>query len=331
VAAAPAPLRGDECVWHNPHNGLGVPVGSGAGGAARERSAGGHSPALVVTVHDLIPMLEGHGRGGRPEYVRAFCEQVPVAVERAQAVIAVSEQTRGDLVRLLGVAPERITVISEAARRACRPPPDLAAARGRVAERYGIHGDYGLYLGGFAERKNVGALVEAYAMARARRDLPPGYVLAIAGAPDRTHGQVCELAHRLGCADGVRFLGHVPEGDLAALYGAASVFLYPSLYEGFGLPPLEAMACGAAVICSEAASLPEVCKDAALLVDARQPELIAAAMARVAGEPELRQELRRRGLARAGEFSWRRAAAATLAVYQAVYQKVQRGCGRVGS
>lgn len=303
-AARPARLAGDEALWHNPHHGLGCPPAPPAGTAAAYR--------LVITVHDLIPMLAG--RAGRPEYVRAFCEQVPAAVQRADAVITVSEHTRRDLLRLLPVAAGRVTVIPEAARRACRPPPSPAAARRMVARRHGLEDPYALYLGGFAERKNVGALVEAYALAGPH--LPPDWKLAIAGAADRTHGQVRELAHRLGCAGRVCFLGHVPEAGLPALYGGASVFVYPSLYEGFGLPPLEAMACGTPVICSDAASLPEVCGDAAVMVDASQPARIAEALRRVAGDPELRLALGRRGLARAREFSWRRAAEATLAVYQ---------------
>jgi len=300
LAARPAQLRGDEAVWHSPHNGLGLPPPScGA--------------ALVITLHDLIPMITPDG--GRTGYVELFRREVPVAARRARAVIAVSEHTRRDAVRLLGLDPGKITVIPEAARAACRPVPRESAAD-YLGRKYGLSQPYGLYLGGFADRKNVRTLIEAFAQVRGR--LPPGFTLVVAGRPDRTHGQVRQLAHRLGCNSAVIFPGHIGEPDLAALYSAARVFLYPSLYEGFGLPPLEAMACGCPVICSNAASLPETAGGGALMVDARQAHAIGAALETVANDDQAAEELGRRGLAWSAKFTWAAAAQRTLAVYAQV-------------
>ena len=296
LAAQPPALQGDEALWHNPHNGLGVPPPS--------------EVPLVVTVHDLIPLV--HPDHARPDYVRAFAAQVPTAVRGARAVIAVSAHTRDDLVRLVGADPAKITVIPESARRACYPIAK-PVARTRVERRFGLADPYLLYLGGFAERKNLATLIEAFALAKKR--LPPSLRLVVAGAPERTCGQIQAIAHRLGCAAGIVFLGHIAESDLANLYSGAEAFVYPSRYEGFGLPPLEAMACGCPVVCSDATSLPEACGAAATLVNPDDAPAMAEAIARIVLDPAWAAGLRDRGLRRAKEFTWGHAARQTMRVY----------------
>jgi len=300
LAARPPELSGNEDLWHNPHSGLGSP-GAGPG------------PPLVVTVHDLIPLV--CAESGRSGFVRAFREQVPGAVGRAAGVIAVSGHTRDDLIRVLGVPSGRITVIPEAPPGFCRPVA-RSEAREHVLRLYGIRAPFFLYVGGFSARKNVRALVQAFSVIAGR--LWGHELLLIAGAPDRTYAQVQALAHRLRCTSRVAFLGRVEAEDLPYLYSGAEAFIYPSLYEGFGLPPMEAMACGCPVICSDATSLPEVCGDAALLVDARDVDAIAGAIREVAECHELATRLRERGLERARAFSWRTSASRTLNVYSQV-------------
>lgn len=296
MASQPPELLGDEVLWHNPHSGIGLPLDEGL--------------PLVVTVHDLIPLVMPGAAGAG--FRGLFEEQVPAAATRAARIITPSEHSKADLVQLLGVDSGKITVIGEAPPCSLRPVPRKEALA-RVASRYRLTSPYVLYVGGLSPRKNVPALIAAFALARPR--LPRGQALAIAGSPEQGHGQLLELAHRLGCASAVTCLGYVAAADLPHLYSGADVFVYPSLYEGFGLPPLEAMACGCPVVCSDATSLPEVCGTAAELVDSRDPGAMAEAIARVVSDPFLAEFMRARGLAHAAQFTWALVAKRTLAVY----------------
>jgi glycosyltransferase involved in cell wall biosynthesis len=161
----------------------------------------------------------------------------------------------------------------------------------------------------------VPALLHAFARLRAGF---PSLTLAIAGRPTWKFAEIPRTLGDLNLGAAVRFTGYVDDTDLPALYGGAAAFCFPSLYEGFGLPVLEAMACGTPVVCSNTSSLPEVAGDAALLVDPHDPAALADALARILGERALAEDLRRRGLARAAAYSWDRTAALTAAVYQKV-------------
>lgn len=278
----------------------------------------------VVTIHDVIPFLF-------PEYhaslaIKAYNLLIAWAAKRAAAVIAVSQHTREDIIRHLGLRPERVHVIYEA------PAPAFAVQSeesiAAVRQRYGLE-RYAFYIGGLNRHKNVGTLLAAFA--RLRGSLAWPGQLVIAGKahahnplvfPDlRKAASEAGLTWAEGpqarAAD-VRFLGFVPEEDKPALYGGADVFAYPSLYEGFGFCPLEAMACGVPVVCSNAASLPEIVGDGGLLVDPHDVAAIAQAMARVLGDAALAGDLRERGLRQARRFSWERAAAETTGVYRQV-------------
>ena len=197
-------------------------------------------------------------------------------------------------------------------------PLDEAAVRAFRA-RYGLPDRFILYLGTLEPRKNVPRLLEAYARLRRGGEAP---MLVLAGPRGWRHAAIDARVAALGLGDAVRFLGYVPASDLPLCYNAASVFVYPSLYEGLGLPPLEALACGTPVVASNASSLPEALGDAALLVDPRDPAALAGALAAALADEPLRGRLRAAGFAQARRFSWRRMAEQTLAVYHGVRQGV---------
>jgi glycosyltransferase involved in cell wall biosynthesis len=183
----------------------------------------------------------------------------------------------------------------------------------RVRERFQLTSPFILYAGNIKPHKNVDRLIEAYSILRRRGVL--GVKLLIIGDEISKYPNLRRLVHRFQLHQHVRFLGFVPEATLSALYRLASVFVFPSLYEGFGLPPLEAMAAGAPVITSNVSSLPEVVGDAALLIDPMDAGAIADAMSRVLGEPDLRADLIRRGFDRIRAFSWERSVARVHEVY----------------
>lgn len=265
----------------------------------------------VVTVHDLSFLLfpEAFNRANRL-YLTAATR---LAVRRADALIAVSENSRRDLVRLLGAAPERVFVVPNGVDPAFRPL-DPQALAGFRRER-GLPEHYILFVGTLEPRKNLAALLRAYARLRQRGEVP--HRLVIAGGMGWRYEGVLSLVAELGLGGEVLLAGFVPHEELPWWYGAADLFVFPSLYEGFGLPPLEAMACGTPVVSSNAASLPEVLGEAALLTPT-DVEGLAQAMRCVLLNPHLQEEMRARGLAKASEYSWERTARETAQVYRRV-------------
>lgn len=264
----------------------------------------------VVTIHDLSVLLfpEYHPRMRVLGY-RAF---LGATLARADAVITDSEQTKRDLVRLMGVSNAKVTVIPLATNEAFRPVA-LSQACSTVA-RYGLQPNrYFLHVGTIEPRKNVLRLLRAFERICRTDSMAPSLVFC--GGSGWRNREFYRAVETSPVKASVRVLGYVPEDDLAALYSASLATVYPSLYEGFGLPPLEAMACGSPVITSNASSLPEVVGEAALLVDPHDTAAIEAALVRVQDDSELRETLREQGLKRAKQFSWETTARRTLAVY----------------
>lgn len=269
----------------------------------------------VVTIHDAIPLrLPAYQQGAK---VKAYMSLVARAAHHADMVITVSQHAKQDIMDTMKIPAERIRVIYEAAGDDCQPVTDptlLAQARAR----YGLGERYVFYLGGFDQRKNVSQLVRAFAQVYHKLG-DPDLQLLISGNPDRLQGAFfpdfrpiateCNIADKMI----VRF---VKDEDKAAIYSGASLFVFPSLYEGFGLDPLEAMSCGAPVVCSNRTSLPEVVGDAALTVDPENTEALVDAMYRVLADETLQADLRARSLQRATQFSWHKTATETLAVYE---------------
>jgi glycosyltransferase involved in cell wall biosynthesis len=274
----------------------------------------------VVTVHDLVSFLFPHTVPRKYSlYMRLMTR---LAVRSADQIIAVSSATRDDLHRVLGVPHARVSVIHEAvAPEFAEPPaPDRVAA---ALRRYGIRGPYCLFVGNLEPRKNLTRLIEAFALVRARRRGTPGSCpqLVVAGTRAWLYGGIFRAVERHGVAEDIVFTGYVPPADLPALYAGAACFVFPSLYEGFGLPVLEAMAAGTPVVASRVGAIPEVAGGAALLVDAQSPAEIAEALEAVLDDRGLRADLAARGRARSREFSWEAVARQTLAVYETVHAK----------
>ncbi len=267
----------------------------------------------VITVHDLAFL---HWPHFLTTDSAAYYGQIDRAVKHARHIIVPSESTQKDLTRLLGVPEDKISVIYEAADPSFQPLP-LAATRREVMQQYNIPEAYILIVGTIEPRKNVNGLLHAFHHLRTKYNLTD-VGLVIAGSHGWLYEEIMETVSKLGLQKSTYFLGRVPDENLRKLYVGARCLIHPAHYEGFGLPPLEAMACGTPTIVSNISSLPEVVGDAALLVDPNNPEEIAVALQRLLTNPELHAELRAKGLQRAHCFSWEMAAQSTLEVYRKV-------------
>lgn len=270
----------------------------------------------IITIHDLNFIHF-------PQFLTSesarYYGQIQRAVERADHIITDSNWTRDDVLGQLGVPPERVTTVYLASNPVYRSITDRQEVR-RAVTRYGLPSDFIIFVGTLEPRKNVPTLLKAF---RQLRDGGYNVHLAIVGRKGWLYDEVFSTLTELKLADSVHFLENVSNEDLVRLYNAARCLALPSYYEGFGLPPLEAMACGTPVVVSDRASLPEVVGDAGLLVDPDRPEALCAALARILDDSELRKSLRQRGLIRAGEFSWARAARETMAVYERVLDEAK--------
>lgn len=279
---------------------------------------------VVTTIHDVIPLrLPVYRSSG---FMRAYLRLVSRAAHRSTLIVTVSQHAKHDMMDALKLPAERIRVIYEAASEQYRPVTDQETLA-RVRTRYGVGKRFIFYLGGLDARKNVPALVRAFAHVYHQLG-DPGLQLLIAGNPDKKSGPLFPdprpIASDLGMAGQIVYR-FIEEEDKAAVYSAASVFVFPSLYEGFGLDPLEAMSCGAPVACSNRTSLPEVVGDAALLFDPDNTGQMVTTIRDVLTKDGLAADLRARSLRQAARFNWHKTAEETLAVYEEAYQRSRRG------
>ena len=265
----------------------------------------------VCTLHDLAFLVDPSVHTWTNRFF--LSRMVPRFLKRADRVICVSECTARDATRLLGLDPAKIAVVPSGVDARFHPPSqgEIASARGRLA----LPERYVLYVGTVEPRKNLSTLLRAWA--RLRRDGDPRRLVIAGKLGWLTDDFFRTLADHHLEGEVVR-LGYVADADLPALYGGAEAFVFPSRYEGFGFPVLEAMACGTPVVCSNSSSLPEVAGDAALLHDPTNDEQLADSLARLRDDPVLRVDLAARGLARAATFTWERAARETVRVYERV-------------
>lgn len=268
---------------------------------------------LVVTIYDLtvITNPECHKKAN----IRHCTAGAKDAIKYADSIIAISEHTKRDLIERLGAPPELITVTQLAAGEDYYEVTD-ADKRRRARERYKLPENYILFVGSLEPRKNVKTLFKAYS--QMKESYKKEFPLVIAGGRGWLNSDVPEMVKALGIEERVKFAGYIENADIAAVYSQAAAFAYPSLYEGFGLPILEAMQCGAPVITSNTSSMPEVAGDAAVLVVPTDAEELAAALESVLADEAKRVEMRRKGLERASRFSWERCARESLEVYKKV-------------
>lgn len=271
----------------------------------------------IITIHDTIPFLFPEYRRGLGK--RLYLQLLQFAARRAAAIITVSENSKQDILRLLGIGADRIRVIPNGLDGNCRRSPIETVDV--VLSKFNIGSNYLLYFGGFERRKNIAALINSYALLP--RDILAEFELVLAGNtsflghplyPDPRP----EIA-RVPFPGRVVLVGDVPENEKIALYSGATMCVFPSLYEGFGLPVLEAMGCGAPVATANRSALPEVAGEAAVFFNPDDVNDIAHAIERLLQDTQLRENLRVRGLDRARRFSWSTSAHATLDVYAEVY------------
>ena len=268
----------------------------------------------IVTIHDCIhlmfpqylPSRMAHG------YAKAFLWS---ATQQAQRILTVSEASKRDILKLFDVPPERVAVIYNAIDERFRLTPDEAQVA-RVRERYQLDDAFVLYVGNIKPHKNVVRLIDAFA--KVRQAGLDHLKLLVIGDEITRHTALRRAVHRGKLHKHVRFLGFVPTETLSILYRLASVFVFPSLYEGFGLPPLEAMACGTPVVTSNISSLPEIVGDAAILIDPYDSTSIANGILQALSDATLREKLRTRGLARVQRYSWERSVGQVREIYDEV-------------
>lgn len=264
----------------------------------------------VVTIPDLVFLLFGDKHGAtQRRYLEYMVKQ---SVRNADRVIAISHNTGRDIVRLLDVPQEKVVVVPLAAGTEFKPLAEPEIEHFRRLK--GLPKQFFLYLGTLEPRKNIPALLQAYAHLRDLQENAP--MLVVAGGKGWNYERIFQLVKELELEHHVLFPGFVPRDEVVFWFNAATVFVYLSEYEGFGLPPLQAMACGVPVIVNNASSLPEVVGEGGYVLDANAPEQVAKALQGLANDPTLRQEMADLALARSQEFSWNSAARETLAVYE---------------
>jgi len=287
----------------------------------------------LVTIHDLSFMV--HPECAEPSMVRYLTDAVPRGLRRADAILADSEATRRDLARLLAVDPARVELVYPGVGPRFHPmPPEEVEP---VRRRLGLPDRFVLFVSTLEPRKNLVRLLEAFALVAGHKsqvavlsdpvtcDLRPATCdlhLVIAGRRGWLYEDVFAAIDRLQLRERVMLLDYVHDKDLPALYNLAAAFAYPSIYEGFGIPPLEAMACGTPTITADNSSLPEVVADAAVLVSAEDVGSIASGIARVVADEALRVRLRADGPEQARQFTWEQAAKRVLACYERIGQPI---------
>lgn len=275
-----------------------------------------HICRTVVTIYDLAFELF-------PQYfpIKSLLFYkciVPTAARKADKIITLSYSTKNDLVNFYKIPPSKIEVIYCSVDHFFKPINESVTLQ-KVLKKYNITQQYILFVGALQPRKNIQKLIEAYVMLKENQKI--SHKLVIVGGTGWYYSEIFKLKEKFKLKDEVVFTGYVPGADLPFLYNGAELFVYPSLYEGFGIPPLEAMACGTPVITSNTSSLPEVVSDAAVVINPYDVEELAQAMGRILKDNELKKILRKKGLRRAKFFSWRKSAQKTLAVFKETLDK----------
>jgi glycosyltransferase involved in cell wall biosynthesis len=283
-----------------------------------------HSPHYTIPLRSKAPTVStfhdmtffSHPEVHEKSKVLFFRQMIPLAAERADAIIAVSQSTKKDMVRFLDLPESKIHVVYEGIDSEEYRPLAQDERMDNIKRQYKLPEEFVLFVGTLEPRKNIDGAIRAFK--QVTEETGKKFGLVVTGGKGWNYHSIFNLVQELDIEDDVRFTGYVPEEDLPYLFNAATVFAYPSFYEGFGIPPLEAMACGTPVVASNVSSVPEVVGDAGLLVDPSKDEEIAGAILRILTDPDLRSELSAKGLERTKLFSWQKAAKETLKIYNSV-------------
>lgn len=286
-------------IYHVPQNGVGLP---------KEKNC-----PFIITLHDVIPYRMPQTCSER--LVSIFNEELPRIIAECDAIITVSEFSKRDITRTLNFPAEKTFVTHLAAEDFYRPK-GKSKSRAYIKRIYGIDGDFILYIGGYSPRKNIIGLIEAFSKVvhLYNRDVK----LVIGGTKGRSYDRYKQRTIDLKIENKVIFTGFIPLRDMPIMYTAAKLFAYPSFYEGFGLPPIEAMACGTPVIASNLTSIPEIVEDAALLMDPYDVDELCSAMLLVLIDRKVRKELIIQGLKKAKSLSWKATAEKTIDIYKKI-------------
>ncbi|MBC2579905.1 glycosyltransferase family 1 protein [Clostridium sp. DJ247] len=289
-------------IYHIPQNGIGI----------SEKIL----CKTVVTIHDLIPYIlpETVGKG----YLSKFLDQIPKIINISSGILTVSECSKRDILKFFPIDESKIFVTPLAADEQYKPL-DKIDSMNIVKKLYNITKPFILYIGGFSPRKNVKSLISAYS--KIYKNIKQDYELVIIGATKEDGNSLKKLIVDMGIESKVKFTGFVTEELLPVFYNACDVFVYPSLYEGFGLPPLEAMSCGTPVITSNISSIPEVVGDGGILIDPFDVDELVSSLEKLLNHENERKSLSMKALQRASEFSWEKTALATVKAYERILYK----------
>ncbi len=286
-------------LYHVPQNGIGLP---------KEKSC-----RFVITLHDIIPykLPETVGK----TYLEIFTRQMPDIIKFCDGIITVSDYSKSDIAEKFSFPKEKIFVTPLYSDKSYKPL-SKSESRNIISRNYSIDFDYILYTGGFSPRKNIIGLMEAYSSYISMTDSK--LFLVIAGSRGQSYSLYKKRAEELKIQDRVIFPGFISQEHMPYLYNAASLFVYPSFYEGFGLPPLEAMACGTPVIASNTTSMPEVLKDSVFYADPCDTDKLCEAIGAVLENENLKNSLIQKGFKRSKELNWERTIESTLAAYEKI-------------
>ncbi|AOZ81048.1 glycosyltransferase family 4 protein [Clostridium pasteurianum] len=288
-------------LYHVPQNGVGLPL---------EKTC-----PFIITLHDVIPYKMPDTVSDR--YLHIFNEELPSIVSICDAIITVSNFSKNDIAKTFNFPANKIYVTYLAAENIYRPL-NKELSKKIIKNTYGITGDFILYVGGFSPRKNIIGLLHAFKKLIAKT--PNDLKLVIAGTKGKSYKNYKSCAQKLHIEDKVTFPGFIPINYMPYLYNSAKLFAYLSLYEGFGLPPVEAMACGVPVVSSNVTSLPEILNNCSLLVDPRDEDKICDALYKGLNDENLRKNLIHKGLSISKNFIWENTALSTLNIYKKVFK-----------